>query len=398
MRTPRFKLGRLNLSLAMVAALLTPGLAHAQQAPTTGGAAPPLNPPDTFNIAPSTTATVRGGDKSQGILGPEIAPARVPGVHVVRRGDTLWDITGYYYRNTWMWPKVWSYNTQVQNPHWIYPGDQIKLRNDGGDDRGTQTIGGIINRRAAIQADTVFLRDRGFIDDERRDVWGVISGSPEDRMLLADGHVVYLDIKGDHEPKPNQELTIFRPTRSAGKGAAVEILGTVRVDSFDAKKKIARGRIIESVDVIERGANVGPLGRRFDVVPPVRNKNDLIARVVMSLRPRVYHARDQVVFIDKGSDDGVAPGNRFFILRRGDGWRPTLQNSSNLADKRVRDSEKLGVDTESIRGTERDKEYPDEIVGELRVLRVREKTATCLVTTSRAEIVDNDLAVARKGY
>ena len=364
------------------------------------GGPPPLIPPDGFTIPDSSTPTVRGSANSYGVgIGSgDVAPARVPAMHIVKRGDTLWDITGHYYRNPWMWPKVWSYNTQVQNPHWIYPGDQLRLRTDGGDDRQVTTVGDGVLRRAQVPADTVFLRDRGFIDDARRDVWGVLSGSPEDRMLLSDGNVVYLDIRDNHEPKVNQELTIFRPARNIGKGAVVEILGTVRVESYDSDKKIARGRIIESLDVIERGANIGPLGRRFDVVPPARNKGDVVAHITYSINPRVFHARDQVVFLDKGSDDGLVPGNRLFILRRGDGWRPTLQGSGDLSDKRIRDTERLGPETESILGTKRDKAYPDEIVGEVRVLRVREKTATCLVTTSRAEIVDGDLAVARKGY
>ncbi|RYE84548.1 MAG: LysM peptidoglycan-binding domain-containing protein, partial [Myxococcales bacterium] len=317
------------------------------------GGPPPLIPADGFTIPDQSTATVRGNDKGYGIIGGggDVAPSRIPGLHVVRRGDTLWDITGHYYRNPWMWPKVWSYNPQVQNPHWIYPGDQLRLRNDGGDDRTTQTVGEGTLRRQSVQPDTVFLRDTGFIDDARRDVWGVLSGSPEDRMMLADGNVVYLDIKDNHEPKVNQELTIFRPARSVGKGAVVEILGTVRVESYDADKKLARGRIIESLDVIERGANVGPLGRRFDVVAPARNKNDVVAHVTYSIVPLVFHARDQVVFLDKGSDDGLVPGNRLFILRRGDGWRPTLQGSGDLSDKRIRYTEQLGPETESILGT-----------------------------------------------
>lgn len=405
------KPARVLCALPIFGVLLASAMASAQQgpppAPTTApvartgtgntGAPPPLVPADNFNIPPSTP-TVRGGEKAQGVLAGEVTPARVPARHTVRRGDTLWDISESYYRNPWMWPKIWSYNTQVQNPHWIYPGDQIRLRNDGGDDRAVQSINGIVNRRTEIPADTVFLRDKGFMDDPRRDVWGVISGSPEDRMLLSEGNVVYIEIKDDHDPKPNQELSIFRPARSAGKGAAVQILGTLRIENFDDKKKIARARITESLDAIERGANVGPIGRRFDIVPPVKNKNDIVARVVMSVYPHAYHVQNQVVFIDKGSDDGIVPGNRLFILRRGDGWRPTLNGTSNLADKRIKDTEKLGPELESARGTDKDNSYPDEIVGELRVLRVREKSSACLVTTSRVELVDTDLAVARKGY
>jgi hypothetical protein len=352
---------------------------------------------DGFDLVPKTTAaTVRGGANSQGVL--DSGALRIPGAHVVRRGDTLWDITGYYYRNPWMWPKVWSYNAQIQNPHWIYPGDQVRLRNDGGDDRGSQTLNGGMNRRASVAPETVFLRDEGYLDDERRDVWGQISGSPEDRMLLTEGVVIYLDIKDDHEPKPNQELTIFRTVRSVTRGAVVQILGTVKVEKYDQDRKIARGRIIESLDVIERGANVGPIGRHFDVIPPARNRVDLSAHVLVSVYPRVLHGQNQVIFIDKGSDDGLVPGNRLFVLRRGDPWRASLSGSGDLSDKRIRDTAELAVETETARGTERDAQYPDEIVGELRVLRSREKTSACLLTSSRSEIVAGDLAIARKGY
>jgi nucleoid-associated protein YgaU len=44
-----------------------------------------------------------------------------PELHVVRRGDTLWDICWYYFSDPWQWPKVWSYNGQITNPHWIHP-------------------------------------------------------------------------------------------------------------------------------------------------------------------------------------------------------------------------------------------------------------------------------------
>jgi hypothetical protein len=48
-------------------------------------------------------------------------------LHVVRRGDTLWDICFLYFNDPWQWPKIWSYNPQITNPHWIYPGDLVRL-------------------------------------------------------------------------------------------------------------------------------------------------------------------------------------------------------------------------------------------------------------------------------
>src|SRR5205085_7400593 len=57
----------------------------------------------------------------------ELHPGPTPELHVVRKGDTLWDICFYYFNDPWQWPKIWSYNAQITNPHWIYPGDLVRL-------------------------------------------------------------------------------------------------------------------------------------------------------------------------------------------------------------------------------------------------------------------------------
>lgn len=62
--------------------------------------------------------------------GPNIAGARetAPGeVHTVVRGDTLWDLSQSVLGSPWYWPKVWSYNPEIANPHWIYPGNKVRF-------------------------------------------------------------------------------------------------------------------------------------------------------------------------------------------------------------------------------------------------------------------------------
>jgi hypothetical protein len=50
-----------------------------------------------------------------------------PDQYVVKRGDTLWDISAMFLRDPWYWPEIWYANPQVANPHLIYPGDVLTL-------------------------------------------------------------------------------------------------------------------------------------------------------------------------------------------------------------------------------------------------------------------------------
>ncbi len=50
-----------------------------------------------------------------------------PQVYVVKEGDTLWQIATIFLQDPWEWQEIWEINLQLDNPHLIFPGDQIYL-------------------------------------------------------------------------------------------------------------------------------------------------------------------------------------------------------------------------------------------------------------------------------
>lgn len=63
---------------------------------------------------------------------PEAATPEVPVgyeefVHIVVKGDTLWDIAGKYLKNPFRYPEL-AEASHIKDPHWIEPGDVVRIR------------------------------------------------------------------------------------------------------------------------------------------------------------------------------------------------------------------------------------------------------------------------------
>jgi hypothetical protein len=58
---------------------------------------------------------------------PPPTPPPGPGVHIVEKGDTLWDLAAKNLGNPYLWPQIWERNSWILDAHWIYPGDPLDL-------------------------------------------------------------------------------------------------------------------------------------------------------------------------------------------------------------------------------------------------------------------------------
>src|SRR5918911_884660 len=64
---------------------------------------------------------------SAATLGAQETPAERQ-THIVKKGDTLWDLARTYLSDPFLWPEIYRLNTSiVEDPHWIYPGEVLQI-------------------------------------------------------------------------------------------------------------------------------------------------------------------------------------------------------------------------------------------------------------------------------
>jgi hypothetical protein len=305
----------------------------------------------------------------------------VPELHVVRSGDTLWDICWYYFNDPWQWPKVWSYNAQITNPHWIYPGDLVRLLPRGAftnttnpapldPDTGRRDILPSPQRRIESSVTSMAFVEKADLDKSI-----TIDGAVEEKELLGAGDEVYLRYPEGKPPQVGKRYSIYVPGRAVkGHGSYVQLLGSLEVVSVKQDKR-ARGKILEASMEIERGAKVGPLVTKFKNVPPVPPKVDLQGAIVAMLtKDQLIGDKGEVVFVALGKNSGIEVGNRMYVVRRGDAYPGTMSGN-------------VGKD---------DRQFPARALGEIVVVEVGENISIGVVTLSVQEMSIGDIVMMQK--
>jgi hypothetical protein len=375
---------------------LDPGAPPVTTAPVPDRPAPAQQPqPSVIVVGPDGKVTSQqpAADPTNFYMGDASAPpidepdairtGPTPELHVVRRGDTLWDICFLYFNDPWQWPKIWSYNAQITNPHWIYPEDLVRLLPRG---VFAQTTLPPEPEKPDAQAPVdpvpapqrrieVGIKQTAFVEKSDLDRSVTIDGSVDEKTLLGNGDAVYLSYPAGKPPKVGEKYSIYVPgnvVKSGGSevGAYVHVLGTLEVVSVKQDKR-ARGVILEANREIERGAKVGPLVRVFKTVPPSPPKVDAQGTVVAMLTQDQLIGQGEVVFVDLGKRSGIEVGNRMFVVRRGDALPKKM----------------------SVQAGQDDRKFPARALGEIVVVDVGERISIGLVTLAVQEMSIGDIVM-----
>jgi hypothetical protein len=310
-----------------------------------------------------------------------------PELHLVRTGDTLWDICTMYFQDPWQWPKIWSYNPQITNPHWIYPGDLVRLLPRGVfASTGTpppETGAGSGAQKPDVvpppaQSSQVGIKQMAFVEKSDLDTAIIIDAGVDEKELLGLGDQVYLSYSDDKAPEVGKHYSIYtidHPVKQGRDtvGAYVHVLGELEVTSVKQDKR-AKATIVAANQEIERKSKVGPLIKQYRTLPPVPPKTDLQGTILAILTPAMLIGKGELVFIDQGEGSGLEVGNRLFVVRRGDGLP------------------KNGKETIG----QNDPHFPARALGEISIVEIGKKMSVGLVTLSVQEMGVGDIVMMQK--
>jgi hypothetical protein len=352
-----------------------------------------------------------------------------PDTYTVRPGDTLWDLSGRFLNNPWYWPKVWSFNPEITNPHWIEPGNLLKfypsLEASPTRVEVVTTIGhgdaaptaadepadveppreleplSRADMKAPVPVEdqdevavvgpykigyvpprTIMTRRDSFVTPSQLQESGKIVAAFEEKSMLSTSDRAYAHFEKEPPSKLGETYAVFETVRKIRHPVSGELLGyqTRILGAATVVAKDARAVTLvigQTLDPIERGALLGPWTEKpYRAVTPRAGTRDLVGHIVGArLEVQTQIAEQSVVFIDKGKVDGVEEGNVFQVIRSGDPQGLPLTRT-HLAPRN-------------------DPGLPAEVLGELMVIDVKETASTALVVKSRRELLLGDVVEMR---
>ena len=318
-----------------------------------------------YPVTPAQKATATQVAQA-GVPLSELA-ANAPDTYTVKRGDTLWAISGLFLKSAWRWPELWGMNLDdIKNPHLIYPGQALYL--DKADGRATLRLRQNASRTAPMETVRLspsiryeslannalptlkshliepFLAEPLIVEQDGLSRAPRIVATQEGRVLLTRGDRAYARGEGDlallDEPGTKQKAyRVFRNATPLKDPVTGEVLGfeaqyvgkalLVRGESTQASTdREGRTRddlVPATIDIVAAKEEIR-VGDRLLPEPPQqllsyipRAPSGLMeARIVSVYGNAVANAgQNQVVAISRGTRDGVEVGHVMALQKDG---------------------------------------------------------------------------------
>ena len=315
-----------------------------------------------------------------------------PTIYVIKQGDTLWGLSDRFIKDPNYWPNMWSKNSQITNPHVIYPGQKVRVFPDRLEFLPNESPVAMTNGQRAetaasektvepfqdvVTAERSFTvrGNEGLLLESKIQPAGMIIGIHNSRIIAGDDDIVYTDIGRNQGAKGGEKYSIFRKEATVSHPATNEIMGTKIIplgtlQITDLEQKASRAIITKTYKEISPGSYLMPYreDRRREVAlkMPVR---ELKGYIIESYSGSSIIAAGDIVYIDLGKFQGAEPGNMLYIVR-------DVQLDQKLVEGRV---DKL----------------PQELLGALVILETGNKTATAIVVKSIDAIYKGDRIVTQ---
>jgi len=293
--------------------------------------------------------------------------------YIVKKGDTLWDIANYFFKNPYQWLNIWEHNLYITNPDLIYPGNKLwfdgQRISQGGLSMSHPRPQVIIRPVQRMEKHTdsflllTALQRQSFIHPNQVQGVGYIVDSRDERLNYGAHDFIYLKL--DQPAKAGTLFDVFRNTETlhdpkSGRalGVLVKHLGQIRINSEE--DGIFRGTVVKAFEEISRGDRVMPARVIDHHLVLKRPRSHLIGTVIYIRNEAHEAAQHQVIGISLGLKDGLEAGMRLSIYKAG---------------RRVQDKVSGG-----------DVLLPEEPIGEILVLATQSQASIALITKSTAAI------------
>lgn len=321
-----------------------------------------------------------------------------PELYTVQKGDTLWDISTHFLRDAWLWPEIWYKNPQIDNPHLIYPGDQLAIIYVGGQKR-VQLVkrGEVFDQTKGLKVVKIsprihskpidssipsipiesirqFISRPLLIGEEELANSAYILASKDDRLASGSNNVIYA--RGINAETSQGKYHVFRPNKEIKDLVTGDTLGYEAL--FLGEAKILKHGDPASLRIVSSNREI----LRDDRLIPINNSD--IERDLFP-KPPEEDIKGQVISLV----DGISQVGQFNTIAINLGSRDDIQVGHlvaiNVAGKAIRD---LNEDDPNFLI-----QLPDERSSLAIVIKTYDRMSYCLILSAKVPVKIGDLVV-----